>query len=159
MLLFLFQCLVPFLFLLTNFIVQSFAKEWPRIVIHRSVMTCSSSTLYVLHLVGIQWAIASQQDRIDSDLMTFSTISLQMLVPGINTDQLLCFNEDTWARKRLCTPDLFIYFLTHMVTPSLIFNYFFTIDFFILNNTSDAVCAGRAAHIVVMIVLLHPSHL
>ena len=48
--------LVPFLYLLTNFNVQSFPKEWPQIMIHRSVMTCSSSTRYASYLVGIQWA-------------------------------------------------------------------------------------------------------
>ena len=75
--------LVPFLYLLTNFIVQSFANEWPRIVIHRLVMTCSSSILYGSYLVGMLWAITSQQDRIDSDLITSFMMSWRMLVPGV----------------------------------------------------------------------------
>ena len=33
------------------------------------------------------------------------------------------------------------------------------VDFLIITNASDAVCARGAAHIVIMIVLLHPSHM
>ena len=83
--------LVPFLYLLSNYIVHPLANAWPRIDTHRLITAFRSAMLYTSNAGGMLWAIVSQQHKRVFVFMASSVICKWMLVPWLYVCILLCW--------------------------------------------------------------------